>query len=250
MRFFPEIQPGIDICLELARFPGKLEDHQQRSFRQVIHMNSLRTIPFHVTIITMVATISAGLMLSGCVSPSSSGGLSAASQQRMQHEVNRDLALEEIRRLRDQVSAMERQFSSIDQRFLAMEQTLQQQEIRSRDLSQSASAVSPADIRRLDQSISQLQAARAQDRQETVTAAIDAVNKVLANHPSLKAARAPAPAPAASTTEYLEVELGPGDTLTIVAQAFGTTVNELVRINNLKDPNKVSQGQRIRVPKR
>lgn len=38
-----------------------------------------------------------------------------------------------------------------------------------------------------------------------------------------------------------------GDTLTKIAKMFGTTVNELVRLNNIPDANKIYAGQKIRV---
>ncbi|MDD8043371.1 MAG: LysM peptidoglycan-binding domain-containing protein [Verrucomicrobiota bacterium] len=203
-----------------------------------------------------LALAAGALITVGCVAPGTTGGLSPAAQQRLQHEANRDLALDEIQRLRDQIGAMERQFSAIDQRIYALEDSIQQVHMRTRETAQTQPTVNPADLRRLEQSLNQLQTARAQDRQETVKAAIDAVNSLLASHPALKAPRtAPAQSAAASSNtasnvNYVEVELGPGDTLTIVAQAFGTTVDEIVRINNLKDPNKVGVGQKLRVPKR
>lgn len=38
-----------------------------------------------------------------------------------------------------------------------------------------------------------------------------------------------------------------GDTLTKIAKTYKTTVNELVRLNNIADPNKIYAGQKIRV---
>lgn len=38
-----------------------------------------------------------------------------------------------------------------------------------------------------------------------------------------------------------------GDNLTKIAKMFGTTVNELVRLNNIADPDKIYAGQKLRV---
>ena len=40
-----------------------------------------------------------------------------------------------------------------------------------------------------------------------------------------------------------------GDTLSKIAQKFGTTYQELARINGISDPNKISVGQVLKVPK-
>ena len=119
-----------------------------------------------------LALAAGALITVGCVAPGTTGGLSPAAQQRLQHEDNRDLALDEIQRLRDQIGAMERQFSAIDQRIYALEDSIQQVHMRTRETAQTQPTVNPADLRRLEQSLNQLQTARAQDRQETVKAAI------------------------------------------------------------------------------
>ena len=40
----------------------------------------------------------------------------------------------------------------------------------------------------------------------------------------------------------------PGDTLWSIARNFGTTVNDILRFNPMIDPNRLSPGQRLRVP--
>lgn len=39
-----------------------------------------------------------------------------------------------------------------------------------------------------------------------------------------------------------------GDTLSSIAQRFDTTVRALVRLNDIKNPNKIRTGQRLKVP--
>jgi LysM repeat protein len=61
----------------------------------------------------------------------------------------------------------------------------------------------------------------------------------------------PAPSPTsqspatASTTTYV---VQPGDTLHEIAAKFGVTVNALVRINNIQDPNLIEVGQVLKIP--
>src|SRR5690606_16464754 len=38
-----------------------------------------------------------------------------------------------------------------------------------------------------------------------------------------------------------------GDTLSHIAKRFGTTVNELVRLNNIKNPNLIFPGQELKI---
>lgn len=53
--------------------------------------------------------------------------------------------------------------------------------------------------------------------------------------------------PSAPKTEPRYYVVKWGDTLTKIAKTYKTTVNELVRLNNIADPNKIYAGQKIRV---
>jgi LysM repeat protein len=55
----------------------------------------------------------------------------------------------------------------------------------------------------------------------------------------------PEPTPTPQPEEYYEVQ--PGDTLSKIAARFGTTADEIARLNGLADPNRISVGQRLRV---
>ncbi|MEE1282404.1 MAG: LysM peptidoglycan-binding domain-containing protein [Acutalibacteraceae bacterium] len=48
------------------------------------------------------------------------------------------------------------------------------------------------------------------------------------------------------TTIYYTIE--PGDTIWGIAQYFGTTVDELLRYNNIQDMNRIHPGQQIHIP--
>ena len=57
-------------------------------------------------------------------------------------------------------------------------------------------------------------------------------------------AKAPAPKPAASGSTYT---VASGDNLTKIANRFGTTVAELVKINGIKNANLINVGQVLRI---
>jgi LysM repeat protein len=65
------------------------------------------------------------------------------------------------------------------------------------------------------------------------------------------AATSPEPSPPAEPEgNFATHVIAVGDTLHSIAMAHGTTVQELVRINSLSDPNKVKLGQRLKIPAR
>lgn len=55
----------------------------------------------------------------------------------------------------------------------------------------------------------------------------------------------PAPSP-----QYITYVIQPGDTLSKIAQRFGTTVSTLVKLNGIADPDKIYAGNTIRVPEK
>ncbi len=52
----------------------------------------------------------------------------------------------------------------------------------------------------------------------------------------------------AVSTSYKEHVVKSGDTLSAIAKKYGTTVEELVRLNNIKDKNKISVNQVLKIP--
>lgn len=71
----------------------------------------------------------------------------------------------------------------------------------------------------------------------------DAINLVVTPVPS------PTPTPlAAATVPPVTYRVKPGDTLSGIADLFGVTVDDIVRYNNIADPNSLSVGQVITIP--
>ena len=67
--------------------------------------------------------------------------------------------------------------------------------------------------------------------------------------PTPEATPSPTPTPTPEPPPFIEYEVQPGDTLTAIAQSFGTTVDELVRINGLASQEVIiSVGDKLLVP--
>ncbi len=48
--------------------------------------------------------------------------------------------------------------------------------------------------------------------------------------------------------KFIQYKIVRGDTLSHIARVYGTTVEELVRINHIKDKNKIYAGDTILIP--
>lgn len=59
------------------------------------------------------------------------------------------------------------------------------------------------------------------------------------------AAPVPGPTPAPTPQAYV---VQPGDTLSEIAERFGTTVRALVRANDIDDPDRIHPGQELVIP--
>jgi LysM repeat protein len=58
----------------------------------------------------------------------------------------------------------------------------------------------------------------------------------------------PASSPTPTPSEFTEYAVQQGDTLSTIAQRFGTTADELTRINGLTNPNTLDIGQKLKIP--
>ena len=68
--------------------------------------------------------------------------------------------------------------------------------------------------------------------------------KMLTSAPVEKPVTEKKPAKSKKSKTYTVVK---GDTLTKIAKAHGSTVSELVKLNGIKDKNKISIGQELKV---
>ena len=65
------------------------------------------------------------------------------------------------------------------------------------------------------------------------------------NTPTPRPTSTPTPTPTKTPQEY---EIQPGDSLSLIAEQFGLTTEELAAFNNIDDPNSVQAGQKILIP--
>jgi LysM repeat protein len=67
--------------------------------------------------------------------------------------------------------------------------------------------------------------------------------------PTLEPTPTPTPTPTPEPPPFIEYEVETGDTLSSIAQAYGTTIDELVRLNGLASQDVIiSVGQKLLVP--
>ena len=59
----------------------------------------------------------------------------------------------------------------------------------------------------------------------------------------------PTPTPTPQPSPFSEYVVQSGDSLSSIAQQFGTTADELARINGITDPNTLDIGQKLQVPR-
>jgi LysM repeat protein len=64
--------------------------------------------------------------------------------------------------------------------------------------------------------------------------------------PAATATRTPSPPPTPGVTQYV---VKPGDTLSGIAKEFGVTVEAIMEVNDLTNPNKIRVGQVLIIPK-
>ena len=58
-----------------------------------------------------------------------------------------------------------------------------------------------------------------------------------------------APSPTPQPSPFIEYTVQQGDSLSSIAQKFGTTADEIARINSITDPNTLDIGQKLQVPR-
>ncbi len=58
----------------------------------------------------------------------------------------------------------------------------------------------------------------------------------------------PAPSPTTQPPQFTDYTVQPNDSLSSIAQRFGTTADELARINGIANPNTLDIGQKLKIP--
>jgi len=106
---------------------------------------------------------------------------------------------------------------------------------------------SAGDLEALQARVDALDAAQQKDKQ----AIIDRLAKELAalNLPRAASKTGGATTDGPATTESKEHVVTKGETLTTIAKAFGVSVEDLKKTNNISNPNEIKVGQKLIIPK-
>ena len=155
-------------------------------------------------------------------------------------EEREDLLLlqQEIRALRGQVEGLELETERLRRNF-----TQVQEDQRLRD--QALTRETETRISELDRRITGLDRAREQDRKEIIERLSQTIEQVVAR--SRTPARTSTPRQTHSGYGYEHV-VGPGETLSHIASAYGVTTRSIVDANNISNPNVLQVGQTLFIP--
>jgi len=197
---------------------------------------------------TALAAVLAACLGGGCATfesgPTSGAPTSqrlTPAEERVQREMSREFATEELRRLQDRLLGLEREIGELQRQTSGLRSQIAAME--SQSARAAAAGPSASDLARLEQRIHAVEQAQSRDREQIVQAAGKAAASELQ-----KALAGSAPRAGGNAGRYKTYTVVAGDTLSLIAEAFKTTINELMRLNNLSDPNQLSVGQALRVP--
>lgn len=137
--------------------------------------------------------------------------------QYMQH----DLA-----RLQARGEAMAEQQNRTDTRVEAVRQDLRRQQ---------------QEVERLSREIAELRAERERLRQDIVADLSERMSRLMA-------AQTPPSAPAARAQAGYEHSVERGQTLSDIARAYGVSVDAILQANNLTNPDRIREGQKLFIP--
>jgi LysM repeat protein len=165
-------------------------------------------------------------------------GTPFAAQQTVTESLN--ILDEKLSRLRADVEDLQFKQQQMQKDIAKIQEDLQA-------LRRSVGGASASDFQTLQARVDALDAARQKDKQ----AIIDQLAKELATlnlpRPGSKASAAATEGPV--TAEGKEHVVAKGETLTTIAKAYGVTVDDLKKANNISNPNEIKIGQKLIIPK-
>ncbi|MFC1468127.1 LysM peptidoglycan-binding domain-containing protein [Verrucomicrobiota bacterium] len=170
-------------------------------------------------IIYCSALLSAG-MLAGCMTYQSP----AANRQSMRQREDMRQSQERLRRVTGDMETLQMEIERLSGE---MDQLRQLRE---------------NDIAVLESKIQQLSAAQAKDKKEIINALSARIELLLKN-------TAPSAPSGGSGSEYgIEHVVQPGETLSAIAKAYGVGTKAIISANKIKNPNRLSVGQKLFIP--
>lgn len=163
----------------------------------------------------LVLVVGGGLMISG-------------DTCRAQAERKLELVDEKLDQLRAEVEALQFRQQKLEEKLEAVGEQVAQ-------LRQTGRGASDAELKAIEEKIHAVDAAREKDKQVI----LDTLSKEMASMVSS------APVVAGSNTH----EVKTGETLGAISRIYGVTVADLMRVNNLSNPNTIQVGQKLAIPK-
>lgn len=170
------------------------------------------------------------LLSSGCVATRETSAQAEARRREAMMERERRLAEEESRR-RIQLSLedTDAEVNTIRQEMTRLRSELNQ--AQAQDIQRVESRIS-----RLEQQLNALDQQRAKDREEIISILSNRIAELI---------RQNRPAPSAGGRSHT---VASGETLSAIAAAWGVSSQEIIRANNLSNPNVLRVGQTLTIP--
>lgn len=165
--------------------------------------------------------------------------VTTASVQAQQQTVAQQLSIfdERLSKLRADVDAL--QFNQQQ-----IQQDIKQIQAQLEELRRSGPSASANDIQALEARIRAIDATRENDKKVI----LDQLAKELAALGGSRGGTSPPPSPSPTATGNEHV-VQKGETLATIAKASGVSVADIVKANNLSNPNEIKVGQKLVIPK-
>jgi LysM repeat protein len=165
-----------------------------------------------------------------------------AEQRRVAQQQTEDSLIlqEDLRRIRARLESLESDLQRLQQQVSAANNDLSR-------ANQSQLAGFNATLDELNKRIRAVDAAREADKREIVDSLSKKISSVMAA--PARSSSAPAPRRAVSNEGY-EHEVGPGETLSAIAKAYGARTEDIIQANGLKSADVLRVGQKLFIPAR
>ncbi len=163
---------------------------------------------------TLLTAVTAVLLLSGCQP------YQAAQSSRTRQTEDQLIAQETQRRMAGRIETLEMEIGRISRELDTLRQTL---DVRYNQLEQKSEA----------------------DKRELITQLTAQLEKLLAQAPSVAQ---PAPAASGENVYGYEHIVRQGETLSTIAKAYNVTAKAIIESNKIKNPDRLSIGQKLFIP--
>ncbi len=192
-------------------------------------------------------TAAAALLTAGCSSPLFEGSIfdqrggERQKSELAQIKTSSELTSRECQRLSEQIDALNRNQQLIDSRLRGIEVQLSSGTQTQQDI-----AALRSELERVRVDRERLRAQITEDLAGKIEKVVARQQQSLPSTPRPPAAAADTP-PSAARTGY-EHKVERGQTLSEIARGYNTTVDKIIKANNIKDPATIRVGQSLFIP--